>query len=578
MKAITENGTTITLEDKHEIKRGGEGKILTIPELPQHVAKIYLDPNYQHMSKAQKDALSVLETSFFVKPVELIFDKKKNTHILGFTMEYLPPDFLPLSAFFNKNFCATHQIDNNRKTLIARRLIQAVQSAHQKNIIIGDLSGLNVMANVQGEVKFLDVDSYETPVHSHWGMLLDEIRDYLFQGVVSEKSDYFALSILIFSLFTHLHPFKGIHKLHKAMSERMIRKIPVFANDPDLIIPKCYTPLQNDYLQKQFGRIFLEGERFLVSIDQVIQTVTRPVKTPTTLIKTNLKYQEIYQLRAGEFIQKAGFSASLGYIATNQQVLLYDVSNQGYTTLKKAYPKSPNSLFEGNDIQFFIGNKHFFILKESQLLVRQEGEQFLPISNFKATSEAQYFMVGSILVVLDEGYMRYLHLDQVIGNQIHIEQTPVFTAGFDVFNGLIQNVGGVQYVFYASGHTISSVRSPRLLKAVRIIGNVGLAVYEEQLAGETSLKHTYFKIDNLQLKLSNEGSIGLNSFTYKAQTAQKGLIFEPADDCLKVRNSEDFAVIAEMDCSLLSTESNLVMTQAGIIAYEKDFCFLLNTQ
>ncbi len=578
MKAITESGTIITLEDKHEIKRGGEGKILSIPELPQQVAKIYLDPNYQHMSKAQKDALDVLDGALFVKPLELIFDKNKKNTILGFTMEYLSPDFLPLAAFFNKNFCATQQIDNEQKTKIARKLIQAVASAHQKNIIIGDLSGLNVMTSTQGEVRFLDVDSYETPVHSHWGMLLDEIRDYLYQGEVSEKSDYFALSILIFNLFTHLHPFKGIHKEYKAMAERMLRKIPVFANDAQLIIPKCYTPLQNDYLQKQFERIFLGGERFLLSIEQVIQTQARPVKVPNIGIKTSLKYQEIYQLRAGEFIQQAFFSSSLGYLSTNQQVLLYDVGNQGYATLKKAYSKTENSLFQGNDTQFFVGNQHFFVLKDRQLFVRQAGEQFSTISNFNPSDSAQYFMLGHILVLLDDGYMRYLYLDQVIGNQIHTEQMPVFTAGFDVFHGLIQNVGGAQYIFYASGHTLSSVRAPRLLKSVGIAGNVGLASYEVQTMGETSLQHEYFKIDNLQVKFSGVTVQQTHSLAYKAQSPQHGLLFEPADDCLRVRSSEGFALLAEIGCNLLSTETNLFMTQAGIIAYEKDFCFLLNTQ
>ncbi len=575
MKAITESGKKITLLDRHEIKRGGEGKILTIPELPQQVAKIYLNSNYQHMSKAQKDALSVLDSRFFVKPLELIYDNKSQKAILGFTMEYLVADFLPLSAFFSKNFCASHQIDNAQKTAIARKLIKAVASAHQQQIIIGDLSGLNIMMTPQGEVKFLDVDAYETPVHSHWGLLLDEIRDYLYQGKVSQESDYFALAILIFSLFTHLHPFRGIHKQYKAMAERMVRKLPVFAQDPQLIIPKCYTPIQDSYLQNQFERIFLEGERFLLSVDKVVQTVTLAptVQTPT-LINTTLKYQEVYQLQTNEFIQQAHFTATQGYIATNQKIMLFDVSNQGYTKLKQSFSKATATQAE---VKYFVGNQHFFMLKANQLFVWKEATQFEPISNFNASSEAQYFVIGNILVMLDDGYMRYLHLDQVIGNQIHIEQTPVFTQGFDVFNGFLQNVGGVQYLYYASGHTLSSVRTSKTLKTVEIAGNVGLAVFEEQLKGETTLKYEYFSIQNLQMQWSGQTTHALSHFAFKPQNAQKGLMFEASDDVLKVRSSDNFAVVAEMQCSLLTTETQLAYTQAGIIAYEKDFCYLLNT-
>ncbi len=575
MKAITENGSKITLLDKHEIKRGGEGKILTIPELPQQVAKIYLNPNYQHMSKAQKDALSVLDSHFFVKPLELIYANTPQKEILGFTMEYLSADFLPLSAFFSKNFCATYQIDNAMKTAIARKLIAAVASAHQQQIVIGDLSGLNIMMNPQGDIRFLDVDSYETPVHSHWGLLLDEIRDYLYQGKVSQESDYFAVAILIFSLFTHLHPFKGIHKQYKAMAERMVRKLPVFAQDPQLIIPKCYTPIQDSYLQNQFERIFLEGERFLLSIDQVLQTVATTQSVPTLQhINTTLKYQEIYQLQAGEFIQQAHFMATQGYLVTNQKIMLFDVSNQGYTKLKQSFSKATATQAE---VKYFVGNQHFFMLKANQLFVWKEAAQFELISNFTASREAQYFVIGNILVVLDDGYMRYLHLDQVIGNQIHIEQTPVFTQGFDVFNGFLQNVGGVQYLYYASGHTLSSVRTNKLLKAVRIEGNVGLAVFEEQLQGETTLKYEYFSIQNLQIQWSGQSTHTPLHFTFKAQNVQKGLVFEANDDVLKVRSSDNFAVVAEMQCSLLTTETQLAFTHAGIIAYEKDFCYLLNT-
>ena len=91
MKAYTETGNTITLDDRYEIKRGGEGKILTVPELPQQVAKVYLNSNYKHMSKAQKDALACLDTQLFVKPLELIYNKKhleQSPHKVRITSTY----------------------------------------------------------------------------------------------------------------------------------------------------------------------------------------------------------------------------------------------------------------------------------------------------------------------------------------------------------------------------------------------------------------------------------------------------------------------------------------------------------
>ena len=572
MKAITESSLKITLLDKNEIKRGGEGKILTVPELPGQVAKIYLNQNYKHMSKAQKDALSVLDSQIFIKPLELIFDlKKRNPSILGFTMDFLPPEFLPLSAFFNKNFCAANQIDHQFKVELAQKLIKAIEHAHQKDIIIGDLSGLNIMANLQGEVRFLDVDAYETPVHTHWGLLFDEIRDYYYQGKVSQESDYFALGVLIFNLFTHLHPFKGIHKKYRALADRMTKLIPVFKQDPDLIIPKCYTPVADQHLQQQFVQLFLEGKRFLISISKAIPA-PQAVQTPAvaaTQIKTNLKTQEIYQLQGGEQILQAHFNDQLGYIRTTNKILVLDVSNHGYTSVKYTLQSLPGKIY--------IGQQNLYHFYQNTLELYDERDGFKPISNIQFTDKAQGKVIGNILVILDQEYMRYLYLDQVIQDQIHVEQTPVFTLGFNVFHGLIQNAGGMQYIFYHSGKTLSSVKAARNLKSVFIDGTIGLASYEEQQAGEMSLKYEYFHIDNLQMRLSGVNLNTQKHFAFKKAAPGKGLIFEPKDDHLLVRSEQGFKELQEIPCSLLSAESQLFMTNAGIIAYEKDFCYLLNS-
>ena len=572
MKAKTESGKTITIDDKFEIKRGGEGKILTIPELPAHVAKIYLNSNYKHMSKAQKDALNVLDDQIFVKPLELIFDKKKDTEILGFTMEYLNPDFVPLSAYFSKNFCLSNQVDEKFKLEISEKMITAVEFAHQKDIIIGDLNPFNILVNQKAEVKFIDVDSYETPVHTHWAVLFDEIRDYLYQGKVCKESDYFALAINIFNLFTHLHPFKGIHKEYKAMAERMIRKIPVFAQDPNLIVPKCYEAIQDRQVQEQFEDIFLHGKRFLLQIGKTIQVVVQPKTTlPITVIQTSLKYREIYKVEAGEYIQNTFFTNKTGFVATNQRILVFDCSNHGYTTLKHNFTE-----FSG-DTEFFTGDNHIFIRKDDHLMIYREGVGFQAISNLKFSPDARYRQIGNILVVLDQDFMRFVYLDQVIKDQIHIEQNSVFTAGFDVFNGLIQNAGGVQYVFYHSGKNISTVKSAVNLQMVKIRGNVGIAVYEEKLSGETKLNYEYFDIQNLQMKLSGQKITNLKNFAFKATSATAGVIFEPTDDKMIIRRSGDFQILQEVECSLLSTESTLFSPAAGIIALEKDYCYLLNS-
>ena len=588
MKAITENGDTITIDDKYEIKRGGEGKILTIPERPNQVAKIYLNPNVTHLGQAQKDALSALDNQYFVKPLELIYPRKKggkaNTQkgLLGFTMEYLPPDFVPLAALFKKNYCAANQIDAAFKNELAKQLPQIVEHAHSRDIIIGDLSGYNIMVNPQGDLKFIDVDAYETPIHTHTGVLLDEIRDYLYNGTVCKESDYFALAVVMFNLLTHLHPFKGIHKLYKAMAERMVRKLPVFVNDPDLIIPKCYTPLTDAALQQQFELLFADGKRFMLVVGQPVVPSAKPAQPvpAPTVTAGNLSIKEIYQPTQGEYIIRATFQQNQGAITTNRQTLVYDTSNQGYVTLKHTITTAQLPAYlQNGDIRWFTGEKNTLALHQGSLYYFVGNGDFQKINNFQLSDTGRYRLIDNILVVLDGEYMRWLFLDDVTRDFIRIEQTPVFVPGFDVFNGLIQNTGGVQYVFYHSGKHISTVKSALpLIESVYMQGNVGWVSYDEQVNGEITRKYEYFGIDGLQMKLSGEPVLGQRQFAYKATAANAGIIFEPDDDKMLVRRSQDFKVLQEFDCSVLTTESTLASTQAGIVAYERDFCYLLNSR
>jgi len=571
MKAYTEAGTAITIDDRYEIKRGGEGKILTIPELPTQVAKIYLSANYQHMSKAQKDALACLDDNVFVKPLELIYSKKSGGNILGFTMAHILPEFVPLAAFYNKNYGISAGISDDFKLNIAKKIVQGVQAAHAQGVIIGDLSGLNILVSPQQEVRFIDTDSYETAVHTHWGLLLDEIRDYLYQGKVSKESDYFALSVILFNLFTHLHPFKGVHKHVKSMAERMLLKLPVFAQDNDLILPKCYQPIQDVWLQEQFDDVFFVGKRFLLKLSYAhIAPPTVIQKVGTPIIQTSLKYKEVYTLQAGESFRKAYFVQRQGYVQTNTQTFLYDSSNQGYLTHQYTFAHE-------DGVAYFVGNKNLLRQRGTILEVWQGGQKWLVLKNAQLSTTARLFQMQDILTVLDGDFTRLLHIDDIIQDQIRIDQTPTFTAGFDTLYSLVQNVGGVQYVWYHSGKTLSTVKTAIPIQNALISGHVGLAIYETNLHGEIALAYEYFALQNMHMKMSGEVIHGLRNFAIKTVNAQTAYIFEPADDKIIVRNAETAKVLQEMACSLISTETALQMTNGGIIAFEKDFCYLLNT-
>ncbi|NJO91045.1 MAG: hypothetical protein HC831_20335 [Chloroflexia bacterium] len=205
------------------------------------------------ISKLRFDQLQKLDNETFVKPLDLLFSYSE---IVGFTMEYAGSDYFPFSALFNRSFCQRNAISDKFKTTIANKLIEAVKQAHFNGFVIGDLNQYNVLVNKSGDIKLIDVDSYETPGHKHTGILLDEIRDYYYKGIVSMNSDYFALSVLLFYLLTYTHPFKGVHEKYKSLAERMILQLPVFVNDSLLKVPKCFEPIQDKNIQGKFEKMY----------------------------------------------------------------------------------------------------------------------------------------------------------------------------------------------------------------------------------------------------------------------------------------------------------------------------------
>ena len=234
---FSNKGKKYIIKDSDEIHRGGEGKIMTIGSSDDIVAKIYHD-NIQPISEEQFNFLSKIKNKIFVVPTELL--KSEKGKIVGFIMEYISRDFFPISSILNKNFCRQNKINETFKRKTAQKLIDAVDYAHKNKIVAGDFNQYNILINKKGDIRLIDTDSYQTPAHKHSGILLDDIRDFLYGGTVSKNSDFFALSVMLFYSFTYTHPFKGIHKKYKKISDRMVQKIPIFRKDPNLKIPKVY--------------------------------------------------------------------------------------------------------------------------------------------------------------------------------------------------------------------------------------------------------------------------------------------------------------------------------------------------
>ncbi|MFY7788898.1 MAG: hypothetical protein ACOVQA_13605, partial [Thermoflexibacteraceae bacterium] len=470
-----------------------EGRIILLKEMPQHVAKIYL-PHKTPIVQNQLQALQVLDNHFFVRPEELIFDAQ-HTQVIGFTMQYIGSEFTQLAAWFNQQFCKKNQIDFKRKLQLIKNLVIAIQQAHQANIVIGDLSGLNILVNQQDEIKFIDVDAYETPAQPHSGILLDEIRDYYLQGSVSKATDTFALAVIAFNLLTYTHPFKGIHKIYKNLSERMIQLLPVFKSDKNLILPKCYEPIPLAPLQQQFEEIFGQGKRFLLSLQ--FSTGIAPsilAVSPQSVSQGELTVKNIYTPDNQIVVKEVFALKNRLLIKTNKGYAVYDASNYGYTTLVQELGN-----YEDGDV--FIGHHNILAKKGTLLYLYNSQKQWEVLQNFTFSPQSRYVQIQDILVVIEDEVMKMLYLDQVQQSFIHIQQTPVFGKGIHIQQQtILQQAGGRQYVFYHSGKHLSSVQLARIAYQVFMTENQGVLSYKVQDGQEAALKHEFFSLQDLKYK------------------------------------------------------------------------------
>lgn len=582
MNVITSSNLNLKLDDSSEIHRGGEGKILLLKELPTCVAKIYL-PNIKPISQNQQQALQVLDNQYFVKPQDLILEPKTKI-VLGFVMDYVSADFIPLAAFFNVQNCRKLKIDFDWKKNVLNKMLHAISQAHKNNIVIGDLSGLNVLVNEKGDIRFIDVDAYQTPAQPHSGLLLDEIRDYYYNGAISQTSDYFAFSVIAFNLLTYTHPYKGVHAVYKTLAERMIHLIPIFKADNQLIIPKCYEPISIDFWQKQFVELFEKPNRFSFDFtitnqtngqipNQIANQIPKNIPTITTT-QGQLSLQTIYQTLENEYVSSVIALSNRLLIKTDKRYLIYDATNYGKTILTHEF-----AITVADDL--FIGANQIIAKKDKQLFVYQTDNNFVALQNFNFTANSRYIQIDDILAVVENDLLKLVYLDDINQSFIRVTQASVFGQGIHIGSGgLYQTAGGKQYLFYHSGKTLSTVLVPFVIQDIYIAGNQGIISYKQQKQGnEVSLVNSFFSIQGLNFQLKDNLET-FKSFAYKAtsNTNQQGngLVFEPEDNRLQVRRTEDFAVLQTLDSPILTAQTQLLNTQAGIIAVTNDAVLLLN--
>ena len=473
-------------------------------------------------------------------------------------MKKVPSNFFPLLSIFNKTFCTREGITNKIKEKIIERIIDAIKFAHNKGIIIGDLNPYNILVNEDGLVYFIDVDSYETPNFKHSGVLLDDIRDFLYNGDVNIKSDYFALSILSFNAMTYVHPFKGVCKTIPKIGDRMIHKASILNKQANVIIPKCYEPLSNTFLIDQFERVFNLGERFVIDLlnKQPIVKINKPKPVINVVSKTNELM--IHTLYLGNVLVSYASKERLVILNDNKQLIIYDVSLKG--TYKEILKKEN---FDIKDKLFVYGTS-IYSLHGNDLVDLIENKTII---TFNGTTKLKSNIFNNILVVVTEDTMYKFDLANKYNNTIQYETISIFGGRFSSYGGLFQNVSGNSVLFYEKGALNSAVLKTKI-KNLHQTGNFGLI---ETVENET-ITYKLLSIKNLQVQTYDTNYSNMRFFDY----INENILVMPSDDNLSFLRTEDMVPIVNFQCNEVSENSVIHCTNGGIIVVNEDSIYLIN--
>jgi serine/threonine protein kinase len=563
----TESGVRLQINPSDEFARGGEGWIATIQQDRKHVAKIYHDQIKQRMSKTKFSDLVKLPRDLFVIPKELLFDS--SGAVQGFLMDYIDINgYYPVERIYKKVFCQQEGITDKVKTTIVKNIIEGVKVAHDLDIVIGDLNPYNILANKNGDVKFIDVDSYQTPKVKHTGIMLEEITDFLHNRVINKESDYFALSCMVFNLITLVHPFKGIHKDYKSIKDRMIHKLPLFKKGEPIKIPKFYQPLQDKHMISQFERFYLNGERAILLLDaQNSFIATSPLAKPVKVIELQEGSISIKEIVDDPLIYDVFVLGNKFVVKSQTGFRIYNASNKGYVKIERRVSKS-----DFDDV--FIGDKYILAKKGMQLFNISDENSPVEVMNFKFHGGDVIKQQRNVLLVQRANVLEIVNIDKTYGKVVDVDQQSMTYQNMNMVGGMFHSAGGKQLLVNVSNRSnVNLILSPVNVTEAYQVGSAGIVKYLNE-KGKVRMK--YYKINGLDMKLSNGNCGDMYHFGYLEGKDNEGFVFQPQDGFIRVIRTNDFEEVSRLDCSVCTSQSFIKNTTAGMVVWEDEKVLLIN--
>ena len=338
-----------------------------------------------------------------------------------------------------------------------------------------------------------------------------------------------------------------------------MHKIPIFTNDRDLIVPKCYTPTTDKYLNDQFERIFKHGDRFLLKLDKdvsIVVTQSQNIIHQSNLIVTKVQINDpLFMINGKDCLG----IVSEGYIH------LYESVQKGALNFKAKVKYEPTK-------KYYLFNKKLFSIGntiEEFDILSGKSRVFSNINFDRIIACSQY---NNILLIVTQDKLYEVDMSEGYNANIKYSYKEVFGLSFkEGINGLYQNIDGRTYIFNnVKGNIDTNLLRLSKIKDIYQNEDVGVISYEEnsQIINKLFVINSLNKISLSPFNLENAKVVGYNG----------SLIAVAQDGKIKLLQKESFNTIAEFSSTIIHDDSDVFFTKAGIIAQTGKDIAILNTK
>lgn len=273
---IKGKGTTVTLDQRHFLARGGEGAIYAKDDTVYKVCE-----SGKMIPEGKFKELAALNDPRIIRPMDIFTTDKGED---GYTMKFVD-DTYALCQIFPVAFRNRNGVTPDTMLKLVREMQDGIQYVHKQRCLIVDLNELNFLVKkALDKLYFIDVNSYKTPSYQPTA-IMPSIRDPHCGNSFSELTDWYSFAIVSFMMFIGMHPYKGKHPKFSDPKTSMLEcmKHNLWIGNPDVKYPKgaCLTfdVIPEAYLN-WYKAVLGEGKRVPPPSDLVafINVVTQKIK------------------------------------------------------------------------------------------------------------------------------------------------------------------------------------------------------------------------------------------------------------------------------------------------------------